>query len=541
MRGCLDPPLDWPIYNTEGPPRLTHEESLGKAEQLHRPVKSQKIMNGVMKTILKLPEGYERLTLDGKMSYLKQWTKITVSDPRLRFYDGRCAAVGPGNMPLGGQDVDKLWFNEQTELTMKGTKVEPESVVGEMTDMVSNYETARFVRQNFPTERFEGVEVGSEYDSMYDRTPPVEPNQGKGKGKAKASTVEELNEGLTFPQKQAMDMQMDHDLQDVSDDIIKKWWNDKYLDAGPSQVPPIEDMRTSYWSENARVGPKVGDYTEWGSQPTQSPPHEVEIREPPSSPSSPNRPNNPKPPKAPPNSPNLPPNNPPNTPVGPDSPLEPNSPSTQDAEEQAKQAEEQIRQQEEQARQAEKQAEQARQKAQQARQKADQARQKAQQARQKAEQAQQAEYDSRYSKEHMRQVEEQLRKMDEQIEDEAEDIQEINRRIRQEGARQKMLEQLRDADKQMHKEEALRRVEARMQKNAEDMKRLGEELRKSDYRMRANQAEEARARQQIKEWQKEYQEAQKQAEQKANQKAKQGKNEGGKPNKEKGHNGNGDA
>ena len=499
------------------------------AEQLHPPVKSAKIMNGEMMKTLKLPEGYERLTLDGKMAYLKQWTEMSVADPRLRYYDGRCAAVGPGNSPLGGQNVDRLWLNKNIQLTMQGTEVEPDSTVGEMFDMVQKYETARFVRQNFPIDRFEGGSIGSPFD----QDPPVEPNQGKGKGRAKSLTVEELRDGLTFPERQAMDMQMDHDLQGISDDIIRDWWNEKYLDVGPSQVPPIEKMRMLYWSQNPGNGPGVGDYTEWGSQPAQSPPQDIEIREPPSRPNSPNSPNDPT---NPPNSPNLPQNNPPNTPVGPNSPIEPyppsfpNDPNTPDDPDSDSDSDKTIRPSdfqnpnvnpnaEEQARQAE-----------------EQARQAEEQARQAKEQAQQAEDPVRQAEEHIRQGEEQLRKWDEELRDEAQKIRKQNRRIRKEEARQKIREQIRDADEQLHKDEAARMEEARMQRHAEEITELRQELQRSDLRMKADEAEEALARQRIKDWQREYQEAQRQADKEASQRAKQGKNDGGKPNKGRGHN-----
>ena len=345
MRGCLDPPEDWPKPEEEGPPRLTHEAAMAMSEQLHPPTKSAKMMNGKLLKILKVPEGYERLTLDSKLAYLKTWTKISAADPRLRFFDGRCAAVGPGNSPLGGQDVDKLWIDDDNNLTMEGTKVEPDSEVGEMYEMVQKYETARFVRQNFPTERFEGVERGSPYD----RDPPVEGDQGRPRGRAKVLTVEQLRQGLSFPERQAMDMQMDHDLEGTPENIIINWYNNNYPNL-PSQSTLTQNMRMLYWSQSPGVAPDVGDFTEWGSRPAQPPPQEIELPNAPESPNPPNAPDSPNPP----NAPNA---DPPTSPDSDDSDrtIRPSDFQNSNAEELARQLEEQVQQAKEQLQQADQQ------------------------------------------------------------------------------------------------------------------------------------------------------------------------------------------
>ena len=476
MRGCLDPPEDWPKPEEEGPPRLTHEAAMAMSEQLHPPTKSAKMMNGKLLKILKVPEGYERLTLDSKLAYLKTWTKISAADPRLRFFDGRCAAVGPGNSPLGGQDVDKLWIDDDNNLTMEGTKVEPDSEVGEMYEMVQKYETARFVRQNFPTERFEGVERGSPYD----RDPPVEGDQGRPRGRAKVLTVEQLRQGLSFPERQAMDMQMDHDLEGTPENIIINWYNNNYPNL-PSQSTLTQNMRMLYWSQSPGVAPDVGDFTEWGSRPAQPPPQEIELPNAPESPNPPNAPDSPNPPNAPdsPNPPNAPNADPPNSPDSDDSDrtIRPSDFQNSNAEELARQLE-------------------------------------------------------------VQQAKEQLRRADQQLRDEAKARRAQNREIREEQARQKVREQMREADQANHEEAQARREEARIQRHNARIEEIQQDLRNTNRRMRAAQElteaaterlqEAQESSQRIKDWQKQVQEE-------AGQRAEQAK-DGKKPSRGRGHN-----
>ena len=487
MTGCLDPPEDWPKTEEEGPPRLTHEAAMAMSEQLHPPTKSAKFMNGKLLKILKVPEGYERLTLDSKLAYLKTWTKMTVADPRLRFFDGRCAAVGPGNSPLGGQDVDKLWLDDDLNLTMEGTKVEPDSEVGEMYEMVQKYESARFVRQNFPTVRFEGVERGSPYD----RDPPVEGDQGRPRGKAKVLTVEELRQGLSFPERQAMDMQMDHDLEGTPENTIINWYNNNYPNL-PSQSTITQNMRMLYWSQSPGVAPNVGDFTEWGSRLAQPPPQDIELPNAPDSPNPPNAPDSPNPPNAP-DSPN-----PPNAPDSPNSPAAPNteppnSPDSDDSDRTIRPSDFQTSNAEELARQLEKQVQQAK---------------------------------------------EQLRRAEQELRDEAKAREAENREIREEQARQKVDEQMREVDQANHEEAKARAEEARVQRHNARIEEIQEDLRNSNQRMRADQelSEAAVERlQEAQEWSQRIKDWQKQVQEEASQRAKEA-NDGKKPSRGRGHN-----
>ena len=250
--------------------------------------------------ILKVPEGYARLTLDGKIAYLgqnklKNGVRLRVGDPRIRYYDNRCAAVGPGNSPLGGKDVDKIWVDKDGKLTLDGKRLGPESDIVQESNMLQS-EYSRFVRQNFPSDRFEGGSPGSAYSSSMiaedgsgdGNSPgggddnPGAGSQGppdKGKGKAKATSIEALEEGLTLAQKQAMDLQMDHDLAQTSDQIIRDWWEENHSNVGPSHVT-IESMRELYWSQNNEKGPGWGDYTDWGNQVPEELPQTGEVEDP---------------------------------------------------------------------------------------------------------------------------------------------------------------------------------------------------------------------------------------------------------------------
>ena len=272
--GCSEAPKDWTRHaaSEEGPERLSHDESLDLAEKLPRAKVTLGVMEGIPWNILKVPEGYERLTLDGKIAYLGQNrissanprvppVRLSVADPRVRYLDGKCAAVGPGNSPLGGKDVDRIWINEEEELTLNGRRLDPEHEIVQQYDMLP-FEDARFVRQNFPKDKFEGGSTGSKY------SPDGEGDggKGKGKGKAKAQSIEEVEDGLTFAQQQAMDLQMDHDLLQVSDQMIRDWWEQEHWYAGPSVTPSIEYMSKLYWLQNNGKGPGVGDYGEFGSR-----------------------------------------------------------------------------------------------------------------------------------------------------------------------------------------------------------------------------------------------------------------------------------
>ena len=273
--------------------------------------------------VLKVPEGYARLTLDGKIAYLgknklKNGVRLRVGDPRIRYYDNRCAAVGPGNSPLGGKNVDKLWVDKDGRLTLDGKRLGPGNDVMQESNMIQS-EYSRFVRQNFPSDRFEGRSPGSAYNAddnwstiaedgsaedgsgdgnsrgRGDDNPgggddnpgggddnPGEGSQGppgKGKGKAKATSIEALEEGLTLAQKQAMELQMDHDLAQTSDQIIRDWWEENHSNVGPSQVT-IENMRELYWSQNSGKGPGWGDYTDWENQIPEELPKTGEVEDP---------------------------------------------------------------------------------------------------------------------------------------------------------------------------------------------------------------------------------------------------------------------
>ncbi len=296
----MDPPEHWPrpAASEEGPGRLTHFQSLALAERLPPPGNDFRTFGGVEQRILQVPKGYERLTLDGKIAYVSQ-LKMTVADPRIRYKDGRCAAVGPGNSPLGGNDVDKIWIDENLKLTVGGTAVDPASDIAEEYRMI-RYEEARFVRQNFPLNRFEGWKPGSQYsaDPLEDGNADGKDNGpqgdgkgdgGKGKGQAKELSFESSEESfkafedtLTWSQKQAMDLQMDHDLTQVSDQIIRDWWEKKHSNVGLS-APPIDWIRKLYWAQNHGEGPGPGDYDAWGSQLPQPLPQTVEIGNPSSS------------------------------------------------------------------------------------------------------------------------------------------------------------------------------------------------------------------------------------------------------------------
>ena len=271
-QGCLEPPDNWPkpAASEGATERLSHEESLSLAERLPPAKVSWAVKANKPWKILKVPEGYERLSLDGKIAYLGQnkmpnadprvpRVRYSVADPRIRYFDGRCAAVGPGNSPLGDKNVDRLWINGEGNLTLDGDKLEPESDIVQQYNMLQ-YENARFVRQNFPSNKFEGGSEGSKYSSDGNG------DGGKGKGKAKAESIEALNEGLTFPQKQAMDLQMDHDLAQTSDQIIRDWWESNHKDSGPVNPPSFELMKQLYWAQNNVKGPGPGDYDDWGSR-----------------------------------------------------------------------------------------------------------------------------------------------------------------------------------------------------------------------------------------------------------------------------------
>ena len=185
--------------------------------------------------------------------------RYSVADPRIRYFDGRCAAVGPGNSPLGDKNVDRLWINGEGNLTLDGDKLEPESDIVQQYNMLQ-YENARFVRQNFPSDKFEGGSKGSKYSS------DGKGDGGKGKGKAKAPSIEALNDDLTFPQKQAMDLQMDHDLAQTSDQVIRDWWKNNQWYSGPMNPPSLEYMKQLYWAQDYVKGPGPGDYDDWGSR-----------------------------------------------------------------------------------------------------------------------------------------------------------------------------------------------------------------------------------------------------------------------------------
>ena len=241
--------------------------------------------------ILRVPDGYQRLTLDGKIAYLAQNkinnvdpgkppVRLSPADPRISYLDDRCAAVGPGNSPLGGENVEKIWVDREGRLTLNGERLGLESDIVQQCRML-RFEDARFVRQNFPMDRFEGGSLGSPYspetpaddgngadgsggdDSGGERTITPSNPGGNGKGKAKAQSIEDLEKGLSFAQKQAMDLQMDHDLLDVKEQDIRDWWDKNYLDPKYFERPTTDYIRRSYWVKNIVNGPGPGDYDAW--------------------------------------------------------------------------------------------------------------------------------------------------------------------------------------------------------------------------------------------------------------------------------------
>ena len=242
--------------------------------------------------ILVVPEGYQRLTLDGKIAYLAQNkvnnadpssppARLSPGDPRIRYPDNRCAAVGPGNSPLGGKNVDKIWVDKESRLTLKGERLAEDSDIVQHCRML-RFEDARFVRQNFPLNRFEGGSLGSPYspespaddgngadgsggDGSGSDSSTITPSnyRGKGKGKAKAQSIEDLEKGLSFAQKQAMDLQMDNDLSDIKKEDINDWWDQNHVDEESSQRPTTDYIRRSYWVKNIVKGPGPGDYDAW--------------------------------------------------------------------------------------------------------------------------------------------------------------------------------------------------------------------------------------------------------------------------------------
>ena len=277
---------------------MTHEQSMALAEQLPLPRDDLQAMGGVTQKILEVPEGYERLTLDGKIAYFRQCNirNFNIADPRIRYKDGRCAAVGPGNSPLGGQDVDKIWIDEEKNLIVGGAPVNPNSEIG-LEFRMMKYEEARFVRQNFPLSHFKEWRAGSQFspDPLSDPGANEEDDGGKGKDKASDKTSDDkgsddkgsddkgskvswqnIEDGLTWSEKQAIEMQIDHDLLQVSDQIIQDWWDKKTYNQGPSQSPSMEYLRKIYWGQNHGKGPGPGDFEAWASQPPPPLPPSVE-------------------------------------------------------------------------------------------------------------------------------------------------------------------------------------------------------------------------------------------------------------------------
>ena len=286
--GCVEPPEHWPrpAASEEGAERLSHQESLDLAERLPRAKVDWLVKNDIPMQILKVPEGYARLTLDGKIAYLGQnklsnadprarRVRYSVADPRIRYFDRRCAAVGPGNSPLGGINVDDLWIDKEGKFTLKGKRLDPESDVVQQYKMI-RYENARFVRQNFPSNRFEGGSRGSKYSSN------GKGDRGKGKGKAKAWSLEVLEDGLNLAQKQAIDLQMDHDLAQTPDQMIRDWLKKNQQYAKALHPPSIENMRKEYWAQNNVEGPGPGDFDDWGNRSPEVP-QTAEVENPPDS------------------------------------------------------------------------------------------------------------------------------------------------------------------------------------------------------------------------------------------------------------------
>lgn len=472
-QGCLEPPENWPrpTANEGEPERLTHEESLDSVERLPRARENLGVQGNIPWKTLKVPEGYARLTLDGKIAYLgqnklKNGDRLKVSDPRIRYYDNnRCAAVGPGNSPLGGKDVDKLWLDMDGKLTLNGKRLGKGTDIRQQFDSISS-ENGRYVRGNFPSSKFEGGSPGSKYssdpsaddssgsypDPVYDngRTiqgPPYEmsgalqdepssSDSGKGKGKAKATSIEALEDGLTLAQKTAMDMQMDHDLLKVSDQTINDWWDKKYRYVRPSpQPPPTDYMRKSYWSQNNGKGPGPGDYDDWETEFPKKPPQTNEIE------------------------------SPSNSNIDSEQTDDGKSSDYEDAKE---------------------------------------------------------EQDAEAKEEAMR---DQIRKIDEALREGERTRQEEDKRMRESEAREATREQIRKTDEAMKEEGKAREEEARIMKEAEEIKAIRESIRKGDQAMK--ELREARARAKARE------EAMERARQERKNDGKQGENgkSDGKPDK----------